>query len=323
MNPVVAGIDLGGTSIKAAIADLDGRLLVHRSIPTQSHAGPEAVINRMAELVGTLLAESGYSAIQGLGVGAPGLVDIVHGVTKFFPNLPTQWRDIPVADQLGRLLHCPVSLLNDVRTATLGELHFGHGKTNPTVTMAFFAIGTGIGGGVVIDGKLRLGDLGAAGELGHQTIRADGPRCGCGNRGCLEAIAGGAAITAAGVRLMRSGLAPSLYELTGGNNDQVTPRAMAEVADRDPLVREALVDAGRAIGIAAANIVTSIHPDLVVLGGGVAEIGDLLVETVGSEITERVRMFPTDRIRVEASMLGPQAGIMGAIALALKKSKPQ
>ena len=322
MNPVVAGIDLGGTSIKAAIADLDGRLLVHRSIPTQSHAGPEAVINRMAELVGTLLAESGYSAIQGLGVGAPGLVDIVHGVTKFFPNLPTQWRDIPVADQLSRLLHCPVRLLNDVRTATLGELHFGHGKVNPSITMAFFAIGTGIGGGVVIDGKLRLGDLGAAGELGHQTIRADGPRCGCGNRGCLEAIAGGAAIAAAGVRLMRSGLAPSLYESTGGLADKVTPRAMAEVADRDQMVREALVDAGRAIGIAAANVVTSIHPDLVVLGGGVAELGDLLLETVHSEITDRVRMFPTDRVRVEVSMLGPQAGIMGAIALALK-NKPQ
>jgi glucokinase len=321
MNPVVAGIDLGGTSIKAAIADQDGKIILHRSIPTGSHDGPEIVLDRMAGLIELLLSESGNTSIQGLGVGVPGLVDLAQGITKFLPNLPSQWRDVPVADRLGRHFQCPVRIMNDVRTATLGELTFGHGKNHPNLTMAFFSIGTGIGGGVVIEGKLLLGSLGAAGELGHQTIRVDGPRCGCGNRGCLEAIAGGAAISAAGVRLMRSGLAPSLHAVTGGIADRVTPLVMSEVADRDPMVREALVDAAQAIGIAAANVVTLIHPQLVVLGGGVADLGDLLVETVRSEITRRVRMFPTDQVRVEASKLGSQAGIVGAVALALQRSE--
>ena len=322
MSGVVVGVDLGGTFIKAAIADRHGKVLAHRSVPTDSHAGPEAVIHRIASLIQSLSVESGNIEIQYVGMGVPGLVDVVQGVTKFLPNMPTQWRDVPVAERLGALLGCPVRLLNDVRTATLGELRFGHGKDAPILTMAFFSIGTGIGGGVVIDGKLRLGAFGAAGELGHQTIRADGPRCGCGNQGCLEAIAGGAAITAAGVRLLRSGLAPKLYETTQGIADKVTPRAMAEVADHDPLVREVLVDAGRAIGIAAANVVTALHPDLIVLGGGVAELGDILVQTVRAEIGNRVRMFPTDDVRVELSQLGSQAGIMGAIALALSPIEP-
>jgi glucokinase len=315
MNSVYAGIDLGGTSIKAAIADQDGQLILHRSIPTGSHDGPESVLDRMASLIESLLSESGKTSIEGLGVGVPGLVDMARGVTKFLPNLPTRWPDVPVAERLSRQFQCPIRIMNDVRTATLGELKFGHGKNHPNLTMAFLSIGTGIGGGLVIEGKLLLGPLGSAGELGHQTIRADGPRCGCGNRGCLEAIAGGAAIAAAGVRLMRSGLAPSLHDETEGVADRVTPLVMSAVADRDPLVHEALMDAAQAIGIAAANVVTSIHPELIVLGGGVADLGDLLIETVRTEITKRVRMFPTDQVRVEASKLGSQAGIMGAIAL--------
>ena len=158
--------------------------------------------------VSRLAEEAGPGPLLGLGMGTPGLVDVATGTTRFLPNMPTQWRDVPVAAILGERLGCPVRLLNDVRTALLGELRFGHGKDHPRMTMAFFAIGTGVGGAVAIDGQLRLGPLGAAGELGHQTIITDGPRCGCGNRGCLEALASGPAITAEGVRLMLAGLAP-------------------------------------------------------------------------------------------------------------------
>jgi glucokinase len=168
---------------------------------------------------------------------------------------------------------------------------------------------------------LWLGPLGAAGELGHQTIVADGPRCGCGNRGCLEAIASGTAIAAAGIRLMRSGLAPALHALVAGSDEGVTPREMAAVAEHDLLIREAIVDAARAIGIAAANVVTILHPDLIVLGGGVAEIGPLLSDTVRQVIRDRVQMFPTDQVRVERSLLGDRAGLCGAIALALSAAE--
>lgn len=318
MSGLVAGVDLGGTNIKAAISDAEGRLLASRAIPTESHRGPDDVLRRISGLIRELATEAGASTLRGLGMGVPGLVDLGTGVTKFLPNLATQWRDVAVAGTLTATLSCPVRLLNDVRTATLGELRYGHGRNEPRVTMAFFSIGTGVGGGVAIEGELRLGPLGAAGELGHQTIVADGPPCGCGNRGCLEALASGPAIAAQGVRLMQTGLAPALYRRTGGDANRVTPREMAAVAEEDPALREALLLAAEAIGIATANVVTILHPDLIVLGGGVAEIGPLLVDTVRQVVRDRVRMFPTDQVRVERSLLGEQAGLMGAVALAIE-----
>ena len=186
--------------------------------------------------------------------------------------------------------------------------------------MAFFALGTGIGGGVVIDGRLRLGPLGAAGELGHQTIVPDGPPCGCGNRGCLETLASGPAITAQGVWLLASGRAPKLHELVAGDPGAVTPREMAlAAAAGDDAVREALIRAAEYIGIGVANVVTALHPDLVVFGGGVAEIGPLLFDTVRETVRRRVGMFPTDDLRIEKSLLGDKAGALGGIALAVKR----
>jgi glucokinase len=186
--------------------------------------------------------------------------------------------------------------------------------------MAFFALGTGVGGGIAVDGTLRLGPLGAAGELGHQTILPDGPLCGCGNRGCLETLASGPAITAQGVWLLRCGRAPHLFDLVEGNVSRVTPGEMAEAAEAgDEAVRDVLVRAATYLGIGVANVVTIIHPDLVVLGGGVAEIGPLLFETVRATMHKRVGMFPTHDVRVEPSLLGHKAGLLGGIALAMQR----
>jgi glucokinase len=316
MTPLFAGVDLGGTSIKAAVTTATGEIVAEDCIPTESHGGPVAVVERMAGLIERLLTRPG-GILRGIGVGAPGLVDVASGVTKFLPNLPTQWRDVPVAAMLHERLGAPAKLLNDVRAATLGELRFGHGKHRPGLTMAFFSVGTGIGGGIVIEGKLRLGPLGAAGELGHQTILPDGPRCGCGNRGCLEALASGPAIAAEGVRLLKMGLVPNLHRAVEGDADRVTPREMLAAAlAGDRLVQEALTRAGEWMGIAAANVVTVLHPDLIVIGGGVAELGETLLEPVRRTIRERVGMFPTDGVRVERSALGERAGILGCLALA-------
>lgn len=316
MTPCFAGVDVGGTSIKAAVATVHGDILAEGCVPTESHSGPEEAVARMAGLVERLLERSG-GPLSGIGVGVPGLVDVASGVTKFLPNLPTQWRDVPVAAMLQERLGASARLLNDVRAATLGELRFGHGKDRPRITMVFFAVGTGIGGGIVIDGKLRLGKLGAAGEIGHQTILPEGPRCGCGNRGCLEALASGPAIAAEGVRLAAMGLAPNLHAAVEGDLRRVTPREMLLAAQAgDELVQEALSRAGERLGIAAANVVTSLHPDLIVIGGGVSELGDTLLGPVRRVIRERVGMFPTDDLRVERSALGERAGILGCLALA-------
>lgn len=321
---LLVGIDLGGTAIKVALADARGEIFITESIATRSQEGPDAVIERMIGLIRRLLAQHDVPReLIGIGIGVPGLVDVPSGVTRFLPNFPTQWRDIPLARRIGDAMGCPVRLLNDVRTATLGELRFGHGREIDGVTMAFFSIGTGIGGGVVVDGRLRLGPLGAAGEIGHQTMVPGGPRCGCGNRGCLEAIASGSAIAAQGVRLVRSGLAPRLRQIVGDDDARVTTRTMMQAAPDDPPVMEAIRDAAKMIGIAAANVVTILHPSLIVLGGGVAEAGPVFVEAVADEMHRRVGMFPTADVRVERSMLGDRAGVVGAIALAMPPTMPR
>jgi len=317
-----AGIDLGGTTIGGILADAAGRIVEQESIPTESHAGPAAVIERIALLIERMTGRArgrASSRVEAVGIGCPGLVDVTTGVTKFFPNLPTQWREVPLAAILSKRLDCPVSILNDVRTATLGELVFGHGRTadHAALTMAFFSIGTGIGGGLVIDGKLRLGPLGAAGELGHQTVLLDGPLCGCGNRGCLEAVASAPAITAEAVRLMLGGQAPKLFELVEGRASRVSTRKIAEAATAgDSGAQEAIDRALKYLGIGIANVVTCLHPQLVVLGGGVAEMGDLLLAPLRRSLHERVGMFPPDDVRIERSLLGANAGPLGAVALA-------
>lgn len=310
------GVDLGGTNLHAAIAGADGRIVAERTEPTLSHEGPQGVLTRMARLVHGLAEAAGQRPVA-CGVGVPGLLDLATGTTKFLPNLPTNWIDVPMREMLAAQVGCPVYLLNDVRTATLGELMFGRGRQ--ANTMAFFAIGTGIGGGVVVDGKLRLGPLGAAGELGHQIILPDGPRCGCGNRGCLEALASASAIAAEGVRLLLSGQTPRLHEIVGGDPGRVNTKTMAQAArEGDVRVAEAIVRAAEYLGIGVVNVVVTLHPDLVVLGGGAAAIGDVLFDTVRTTVARRIGMFPADGVRIEPSLLGDKAGIVGAVALAIR-----
>jgi glucokinase len=316
MPALYAGVDLGGTNIACALASAGGPIVAERTVPTASHEGPAAVLERIAGVVAELAAEAGQRP-DALGMGVPGLVDRLSGVVRFLPNFPGQWRGVPAGETLAARLGCPVWLLNDVRTATLGELVFGRGRD--AADMVFFAIGTGVGGGIAIGGKLRLGPLGAAGELGHQTVAPDGPLCGCGNRGCLETLASGPAIAAEGVRLLLSGQAPALQRLTGGQPGAVTPKEMAAAAEAgDIAVREAIVRAASYLGIGVANIVTALHPQLVVLGGGVAGIGPLLFDTVRAVVRQRVRMFPAESVCIEPSTLGDKAGIWGGLALAAR-----
>jgi glucokinase len=316
---IYASVDLGGSKIAAMLASSGGEVLAERSVPTFSQEGPEGVLKRVATLV-LEMAEAAGRRPAALGMGVPGLIDLERGVTKFLPNLPSQWRDIPVRETLQAQLGCPIYMLNDARMATLGEMVYGHGQSSST--MVYFTLGTGIGGGVAIDGKLRLGPFGAAGELGHQTVLPGGARCGCGNRGCLETLASGPVLTSKGVWLMLSGRAPRLYELVNGDASKITPREMARAADLgDEAVREEIIRAAQYLGIGVANLVTALHPDLVVFSGGMSDIGPLLFDTVREVVQRRVRMFPPDNVRIERSLLGDRAGMWGGIALALKRGR--
>jgi glucokinase len=314
MTNLYASVDLGGTKIACALGTADGSVVAERTTPTRSHEGPEAVVRRIAELTNSLAREVGQTPAA-LGMGVPGNADMQSGTVLFLPNLPGNWRNIPVREWLEPQVECPVSLLNDVRLATLGELAFGHGMQ--THTFAFFAIGTGIGGGFALDGRLYVTGNGANCEFGHHTIVPDGPRCGCGSRGCLETLSSGPAITAEGVRLLHTGQTTVLHELTDGDAGRVNPAVMALAAEKgDRAVIEVLDRCSEYLGIAVANVVSFFHPPLVVLGGGVGESGAIRLDAVQRTMKWRVGMFPTEDVRIEPSHLGVKAGVLGGFALA-------
>jgi glucokinase len=317
------GCDLGGTSLRAAIVDVDassGSVIRQMSIPTLAREGHDAVMKRMGELFIQLIESAGLEKedIGGIGIGVPGVLDLEKGETLFLPNLPGTWPHVPLRDTIAKLTGMPVALLNDVRSITNGEWRFGAGRSMDTV--AVFAIGTGIGGGLVINGQLHLGMSGTAGELGHTTIDYNGPRCGCGNYGCLEAYASGPAIAAMGMKAVAQGMTTRIADLCEYDLNRITPELIEQAARAgDTIAKDIYEKAGYYIGIAAANVCVSVGPQRIIIGGGVAQAGDLLLEPIRRTMRERVRVMPVEQVEVVSSQLGDNAGVIGVACWAANK----
>jgi glucokinase len=307
------GCDLGGTNLRAAIVDVEtGDVLHQKSIPTLAREGHDAVMKRMADLFLEVIKESGMKKdnIGGIGIGVPGVLDLEKGETLFLPNLPGTWPHVPLRDTITLLTGLETALLNDVRSITNGEWRFGAGRGVDTV--AVFAVGTGIGGGLVVNGQLHLGIGGTGGELGHTMIDFNGPRCGCGNDGCLEAYASGPAIAAMGMKAVSQGLTTKIADLCEYDLNHITPELIAQAAEvGDEIAKDIYEKAGFYIGIAAANVCASIGPRRIVIGGGVAQAGELLLDPIRRTIQERVFVMPIEEVEVVQSKLGDNAGVVG------------
>jgi glucokinase len=316
------GCDLGGTNLRAAIVDVaTGDVLHQASIPTLAREGHEEVMRRMAELFLQVIQSAGMRRddVGGIGIGVPGVLDLEKGETLFLPNLPGTWPHVPLRDTIQELTGLPTRLLNDVRAITNGEWRFGAGRGVDTV--AVFAIGTGIGGGLVLNGQLHLGIGGTGGELGHMTIDYNGPMCGCGNRGCVEAYASGPAITAMGLKAVTQGLTTCLGEMCGYDLNRITPELIARAAlAGDAIAMDIYERAGFYLGIAAANICVAIGPRRIILAGGVAQAGDLLLEPMRRTLRERVSVMPVDQVEVVQSRLGNNAGVIGVASWVASES---
>jgi len=313
MKPFI-GCDLGGTNLRAAIVDVETGAVLHQlSIPTLAREGHEAVMKRMADLCLQVIQSSGSKKedVGGIGMGVPGMLDLEKGETLFLPNLPGTWPHVPLRDTISSLTGLPTALLNDVRTITFGEWRFGAGRGVDTV--AVLAIGTGIGGGLVVNGQLHLGLGGAGGELGHMVIDFNGPRCGCGNDGCLEAHASGPAIAAMGMKSVAQGLTTSISELCEYDLNRITPKLIAKAAEGgDAIAREIYEKAGFYLGVAACNICAAISPRCIILAGGVARAGNLLLEPMRRTLRERVHIMPVEQVEIVLAQLGENAGVIGA-----------
>lgn len=313
---IYIGCDLGGTNIKAGLVNIEeGNVLVSGSIPTLARQGPEAVLERMTDHITDLIRESGVdkAEIHGVGISAPGVIDLETNTTEFLPNLYTEWRGVPVGERIGSYLGLEISMLNDVRAITYGEWAFGSGRG--VDSMACFAIGTGVGGGLVVNNQLILGFGGTAGELGHQTVDLNGPVCGCGNKGCIEVYSSGPSIAAEAARGVRQGWNTKIADLIDHDLNRLTPEIVTKAAEMgDEFAIEVWRRAGSYLGIGVANILTSIGVKRVVIGGGVAKAGDFLLAPIREEVRKRVFLMPVDQVDIVPAQLGTDAGIVGMAA---------
>lgn len=312
------GCDLGGTNLRAAIVEVENGVVLHQlNIPTLAREGHDAVMKRMANLFLQLIHSAGMNKedIGGIGIGVPGVLDLEKGEVLFLPNLPGTWPHVPLQDTIQQLTGLPTQLLNDVRSITNGEWRFGAGRGQDTV--AVFAIGTGVGGGLVINGQLHLGIGGTGGELGHMIIDFNGPRCGCGSHGCLEAYASGPAIAAMGMKAVAQGLTTRIANLCEYDLNHITPALIEEAARAgDEIAKDIYERAGYYIGLAAANICVSVGPRRIIIGGGVAQAGDLLLDPIRRTVQERVYVMPVEQVEIVASQLENNAGVIGVASWA-------
>jgi glucokinase len=307
------GVDLGGTTMAVALLDEGGRILEKATVPTLAHHGHDAVIDRIAQLIHQVInsAGVGHDQVGAIGIGVPGVLAMEKGLTLFLPNLPGTWPRVPLAPRIEEAVGLPTFLLNDVRSITLGEKTYGAGQE--VDNMVCLAIGTGIGGGVVVGGKLLLGLDGTAGELGHQIIDPYGPRCGCGNRGCLEAFASGPAIASMGLRAVKQGLTTRIGELCDYDLNAITPKLIYQAAlEGDAVAQEIYEMAGFYIGIGVANLITILSPQMVVIGGGVAQAGELLLAPIREAARQRVHVTPFEKVQIVQAELSTDAGMIGA-----------
>lgn len=308
-HPVIA-VDLGGTNLRAAYFPEDSPhpAAVHKTA-TRAEEGPEAVLARMVQAVERVLPPRR----EGLriGVGAPGPLDPFRGVVLEAPNLPG-WKEVPLRDHLAARFGCPVVIGNDANLAALGEWRHGAGKGSRH--LVYLTVSTGIGGGVIVDGRLLLGARGLGAELGHVDVVEGGPVCGCGQRGHLEALAAGPAIARRAKERLAAGEASSLTAL----GERLTARDVSAAAEKgDRLAREVLAEAGATIGRYLASLCHVFNPEVIVIGGGVSQAGRLLFDPMEAALRDHV-MHPgyLEGLRLVRAALGDDAGLVGAMVLA-------
>ncbi|HRL13733.1 MAG TPA: ROK family protein [Aggregatilineales bacterium] len=314
MTDKVVGIDLGGTKIAAAVYDGRTQTLSGQTVvPTRGQEGPDGVLKQIGELVRMVCerADVPLAAIGGVGVGMPATFDLEKGQTLLLPNIPGDWWGKPVVSILQADLERPVALVNDARSFTLAEATLGAGRGYDCVFG--LTLGTGIGGGIAINGKLHLGLSGSAGEVGHHSIDHQGVPDGSGNPGGWEAYASGPAIAAMGVKAVMQGITTQIGGLVNYDLNLITPGVILQAAEQgDAIARDILRTAGEYIGAGLSNVIIILAPHCVVIGGGVAELGEWIMEPMRASIARRCKTVPVDQIAIKRAALGSQAGVFGA-----------
>jgi len=316
--PVLA-IDLGGTKIITALISNKGQVMAREYHLTLADEGPQSVIKRILFAINHLLGLSNIdsSQLDSISIAAAGAIDFDKGLITSSPNLPG-WNDIPLRDTVRRKYKVNTLLINDANAAALGEHHFGAGKG--VNNLILLTLGTGIGGGIIINGRLYSGSCGSAGEIGHTTIDVNGPRCSCGNIGCLEMLASGRAVAKEALRRIRQGERSSLTEIVEGNIENITAEKVSIAAQGgDSLAVEVVLRAATYLGVGMVNLVNIFNPEMIIVGGGMAKMGDLLLNPARQVVRERAFQLSAGAVRIVPAQLGDNAGVLGAAVFAFQQ----
>jgi glucokinase len=308
-KPVLA-LDIGGTKIMTALFAADVGMMAGEVCPTLVGEGVSAVIERLCRAIDAVLDRHGLkpSQLAGIGIACAGGIDSGRGVVVTpSPNM-ADWTDVPLAEIIRERYRVAVFIVNDASAAALGEHRFGAGRG--VKDLVLFTLGTGIGGGIIAGGRLYLGAVGGAGELGHMTVDAGGPPCGCGNTGCLEMLASGRAVARDAVRRLKNGGKSTLLEMVGGEIENITAEQVGAAArNGDPLALDVLAQAAYYLGIGMVNAVNIFNPEIIVCGGGMIGPGRRMV-------AERAFSVSSRSVRIVTAQLGNEAGVYGAAVFA-------
>ncbi|HEX8274678.1 MAG TPA: ROK family protein [Longimicrobiaceae bacterium] len=315
----IAGVDLGGTNIVVGLLPMEGgEVLGLRSMPTDSGRGAKFVVDRIIGMVEQAIAEvlSAHGGtrdqIAGVGIGSPGPLDRRTGTVINTPNLG--WRNFPLRDLISNAVHLPATLDNDANCATYGEWWLGAGRG--TRALVGLTLGTGIGGGIVLNGEIFHGCSDVAGEIGHMTIDSNGRRCKCGNYGCLEQYASGPAIAVRAVEGIEAGAESVLVEMVNGRMDDITAATVYEATVQgDAYATEVMKDTAKFLGAGVASIINILNPEMVVIAGGVTRAGDTLFEPLRAEVRRRAFKSAQECCRIVSAELPGTAGLVGAAAV--------
>lgn len=315
MKNYVVGVDLGGTKISTALSDLEGKIINQTTIPTDAHEGEVPVLNRIINSIEKVVNDSAvsYEDIKGIGIGSPGPLDAKQGIIITTPNLPFKNFNLvkPISEKFG----VPVFLDNDANVAAIGEFMFGAGKGAENIV--FFTVSTGVGGGAILNGKVYRGHTSNALEIGHMTVAPHGPRCNCGNVGCVEATSSGTAIAKRAHEALSTKVETSLRKYENVTSYEV----FVEAAAGDPVAKDIIDDAMNYLGIAVANAVSIFDPEYVIIGGGVSKAGDVVFDTVRKVVNKRCFKSMAESVKIVPAGLGTDAGLIGTVALALLETQ--
>lgn len=314
MGRVVIGVDLGGTNLRTALLSQDGEILDRHKEATHAADGWKKVVARLIENITRqrkIAAQRGLD-VAAVGVGAPGVIQMDKGIVVKSPNFP-DWNNLPLREELEKALNLTVIIENDANAAALGEQWRGAGRG--IGSMIFLTLGTGVGGGIILDNRIWHGADGMAGEIGHMTIIPNGRKCGCGNSGCLEMYSSARGI----VQSYREELGKAASQ-TIGALDEITSEKIYQAAhEGDRAARQVMKNMGSMLGIGIASLINIFNPETIVIGGGVKDAWPLFIGATHEEILKRAFQVPAERTQIVPSMLGDDAGMMGAAAAALQK----